>query len=195
MRRNRWNITVVLVSVALLSIIAAVLPSPVFEMPAQATGFPQLCVLPESTTVAERTVFTVEIYASGEFTELLGYNIAVTFDPTVVAIQSVDEGSLPLTSGFLTFFRWLNPSATDSVHVNGAILGNTVPGPGVLFTLTFQAADVAEDKNTTVQIVFSDIRNGVNEKITHTTKIGHVMILASVGTQSTTWGAIKETYR
>jgi len=152
-----------------------------------------LYVSPDSTEVSEGTIFTLEIWAPTDITELMGWDITVTFDPAVIEIQSVDEGWLPTTSSDTTFFWWFDQGAgTGTVHVNGAILGTTVDGPGALFSITFEALSV--DAETDVDIVFSELRNGVNESIAHHTRSGYVKVDKSVSVRSATWGAIKKRY-
>jgi hypothetical protein len=160
-----------------------------------AADTPLVYIHPDSSYVPHNTVFTLEVRVSAATTSLMGYNIAVTFDPSILQLQSVDEGSLPLTSGYTTFFHWLNPASTDSVHVNGAILGNTVNGPGTLFTLTFKAWSPDDTQATDVVIAYSVIRDGVNQSIAHTVQGGHVLVESPIAVESATWGAVKALYR
>jgi hypothetical protein len=161
------------------------------------TDLPLVYVTPESTVVAEGTDFQLHIAISEEATHLMGYNIKVTFDSTVIHLRDVVEGSLPATSGHNTFFHWFDSGMPqDTVHVNGAVLGATVPGPGELFTLVFKAATgLPTDRETDVVITYTDIRNGVNEQIDHTIRNGWVKVLRPVDVESRTWGAVKGLYQ
>jgi hypothetical protein len=156
---------------------------------------PLVSIDPANTYVPHNTIITLAVRVSAETTSLMGYNIAVVFDPGVLQLQSVDEGGLPLGSGFETFFRVLNPADPDSVHVNGAILGNTVDGPGTLFTLTFRAWAPSTTRTTQVVIASSVLRNGVNENITHTVQNGTVIVETPIAVRSATWGTVKSFYR
>jgi hypothetical protein len=154
-----------------------------------------LSILPDSTQVSDGTEFTLEVAVSGGVTELMGWDIAVTFDSEVLELLSVDEGSLPLLSGYSTFFFWYDGVlATDSVHVNGAILGDTVDGPGTLFTLTFKGHATTDPTVTYVNIGYSLMRTGVNMDIAHDVENARVEILLGVSTEVTSWGAIKSMY-
>jgi hypothetical protein len=162
---------------------------------AAAAQTPLVYIDPDSTYIGHNTVVTLAVKVSAEMTSLMGYNIAVTFDPSVLQLQNVNEGSLPLTSGFDTFFYWLNPTSTDSVHVNGAILGHTVDGPGTLFTLTFLAWSPLHTATTDLVIATSVIRDGVNHNITHTVEHGWVLVEPPVAARLATWGEVKALYR
>jgi uncharacterized membrane protein YczE len=161
---------------------------------ANADTGPLVCVTPDSLVVAINEIFSLNIEVNALTTELMGYNIAVAFDSSIITLQSVTEGTLPLGSSYPTFFEWLNPPPSDSVHVNGAILGNTVDGPGTLFTLTFKGADLEVTLSTYVTIVFSILRDGVNQNIVHTVKSGWVRVEPPVAAEPRTWGGVKALY-
>jgi hypothetical protein len=163
--------------------------------PAAGAQTPLLSVDPDSVIVSDGTAFTLDIVISAEATELMGYNIAVVFDSDVIELSSVNEGSLPLTSGYTTFFYSYDTGAADSVHVNGAILGNTVDGPGVLFTLEFEATPANGVEETDVDIAYSVLRTGVNEDIVHDVQHGYVRVVTPVRTEVVTWGVVKGLYR
>lgn len=138
----------------------------------QAEGL--VSILPDATVAVLHQQFQVEIAVNDEIDSLMGYNVTVEFDDTYLEIVDVQEGALPANSGFSTFFRWMNPACDcDSVSVNGSILGNTVDGPGTLFTITFRAVRLG---TTTVGIRESDLRNGVNEQLTHGVEDAVVLI-------------------
>lgn len=155
-----------------------------------------LFIAPDSLYVVDESFFVLAVRVSDEVTSLMGYNVAITFDNTVIQILGANEGPLPLNSGHPTFFYWYNTGAmADSIHVNGAILGETVDGPGTLFVLAFEALDQVEDQETDVRIVFSELRDGVNQSIAHTVTDGWVKVLVTVPVEHRTWGAIKDIYR
>ncbi|RJR28242.1 MAG: hypothetical protein C4574_05210, partial [Candidatus Latescibacterota bacterium] len=126
---------------------------------------PSLLVLPAETNTFVFQEFQIEIAANDDVVGLMGYDVAVDFDDSYLEVLAVEEGALPADSGFPTFFRWMNPGCgCDSVFVNGAILGNTLDGPGALFTITFRAIRAG---TTTIGIRRSDLRNGINERLLH----------------------------
>jgi hypothetical protein len=155
-----------------------------------------LFVSPDSTWRAEGEVFDIGICVSPGITELMGYNVAVTFDSSVIGILDVSEGPLPQASSDTTFFWWFNDGVkTDSVHVNGAILGATVDGPGELFTLTFKALKHGVVRTTAIRIAVSALRDGSNHPIAHERKNGFVAVEPTIPIEETTWGAVKNLYR
>jgi len=135
---------------------------------------PSLLVLPAETNTAVFHEFQIEIAANEAIDGLMGYDVTVDFDDSYLEVLAVEEGALPANSGFGTFFRWMNPGCgCDSVYVNGAILGNTVDGPGALFTITFRAIRAG---TTTIGIRRSDLRNGANERLLHFRHDAQVLI-------------------
>jgi hypothetical protein len=157
---------------------------------------PLLSVDPDTTVVSDGTVFTLDIAISAEVAELMGWDIAIVFNSSVIELLSVSEGALPLTSGFETFFYTYDTGVpADSVRVNGAILGHTVDGPGVLFTLEFKAKPANGTHDTDVEIVFSDLRTGVNGAIAHGVGNGYVKVITPVATETASWGFVKNLYR
>jgi hypothetical protein len=133
--------------------------------PSTASAQRCLSILPDTSVVTTGAQFSLDVVVNDDVDSLMGWDVAVGFDPSYLEIVGVAEGSLPEGSGLDTFFRWLNPGCgCDSVLVNGSLLGDTVDGPGTLFTITFRALRVG---TTAVGIVKSDLRNGVNEKLTH----------------------------
>jgi hypothetical protein len=154
-------------------------------------------VSPSDTTVYEKDPFQLAIHLDADTTQFMGYNVTVRFDTTYLKIVSVDEGSLPLNSGYLTFFEWLNPGGLDdSVHVNGAILGHTTLASGELFVMTFEPLQsTPNDTPTRVEITASVIRNGINENIDHRKEDGLVKIDLDIPVENITWGAVKHAFK
>lgn len=160
---------------------------------ASATANPELQVAPGDTTVISGTTFQIRIVANSEITGLMGYDITVAFDTSLVELVSVDEGSLAGSGGATTFFHWFDAGvASDTVHVNGAVLGTTVDGPGVLFLITFKALFPGI---TPVTFVATELRDNFNVVIAYDTIDGSVTVEKSIPVQSVTWGEIKNRFR
>ncbi len=71
--------------------------------------------VPDSTWRAEGEVFSIGICFSAGVKGVMGYNIAVTFDSSVIEIMNVEEGPLPQSASDTTFFWWYNAGVkTDS---------------------------------------------------------------------------------
>jgi hypothetical protein len=158
-----------------------------------AVAGPGLLVAPYDTTVVAGTTFQIQILVDSSIDSLMGYDVTVAFDSTIVELVSVDEGSLPGSGGAPTFFHWFGAGAlSDSVHVNGAVLGTTVDGPGLLFTITFKGL---REGATPVSFVRTELRDGFNAVISHGTTDGIVNVAEPIPVRSVTWGAIKNLYR
>lgn len=127
----------------------------------------------------------------------MGYNVTVKYDTTYLQIENVEEGDLPLNSGYLMFFEWLNPGGmNDFVTVNGAIPGHTTLASGELFVLTFKPiTPMPSNTPAVVEITTSEIRNGMNESIGHLACNGTVTIDLSIPIENVTWGALKNVFR
>ena len=155
-----------------------------------------LAVCPDSTWKAEGEVFEIGICVSAGLTGLMGYNIAVTFDSSVIEIVNAEEGPLPQSFPGNTFFFWYNAGVkTDSVRVSGAVLGGgTMDGPGELVTLTFKAKTHGVVRTTDIVVAYSELRDDLNESIDHETRDGFVAVEPTVRVEQSTWGAIKSRY-
>ena len=148
-----------------------------------------LSVLPADTTLCRGDVFSMSVYVDDAAVNLMGYDVTVSFDGALLGVLGVVEGSLPAESGYPTFFRWINEGEDDDfVFVNGSILGKTVDGPGVLFSILFEALDVGA---VSVCVQESELRNGLNRSIIHTTVCGSVTIEEPIGAADSSWGTIK----
>ena len=154
---------------------------------------PELSVWPSSSSVSVDDTFELNIQINGEITDLMGYSFTIWFQDMVLTVLNVSEGALPFYSGYQTFFEWTNQGAvTNTISVNGAILGNTVSGPGALCTVTFQAIETG---SAGIHFIESDLRDEVNNSIAHATKSGMVYVDWTIMANTGTWGAIKNLYR
>jgi hypothetical protein len=158
-----------------------------------AAAQPVLSVAPVDTTVVVDTEFQIRIEVDAALAGLMGYDVTVAFDTSIVELIGVDEGSLPGSGGAETFFHWFGAGAPkDTVVVNGAVLGTTVDGPGVLFTITLKGL---REGITPVSIVASHMRDNFNVVIPHATAGGIVRVEKPIAVRVTTWGEIKAIYR
>ena len=151
-----------------------------------------LFVSPADTTVLAGDEFEVRIEIDADLLSMMGYDVVVAFDSSLVQLLSVTEGSLPPTGPSGSFFFWFNPGVPNTiVHVNGAVLGTTVDGPGVLFTIHFKALVVGV---TPIVIAFSDIRDSTNTAIPHNALSTTVVIDSPIPVEPVTWGGMKALY-
>jgi hypothetical protein len=152
-----------------------------------------ISVLPDTTVVTIGMQFSLDVAVNDPVDSLMGYDVMVGFDRSYLEVVSVEEGLLPMTSGYATFFRWLNEGcACDSISVNGSILGNMVDGPGTLFTITFKALKPGK---ADVVISRSDLRNGMNRKLSHCSEDALVVIEPPIGSEACSWSRVKALYK
>jgi hypothetical protein len=157
-----------------------------------AAALPGLAIAPGDTTVVADNTFQIRIEADAALVGLMGYDITVAFDSSIVELVGVDEGPLPGSGGAETFFHWFGAGAAgDTVVVNGAVLGTTVDGPGVLFTITLEGI---REGTTPVSIVASQMRDNFNVAIPHATAGGSVTVEEPIAVRTATWGEIKTLY-
>lgn len=125
---------------------------------------------------------------------LMGYNISVSMTgDTCIKIMGIVEGILPGSNGDETFFRYLTPWSADSISVNGSVLGSTVDGPGILFSIRFKALVPG---TAWLDITYSDLRDGTNAPISHDLgERARIIVAEPVGVAESSWGAIKKIYR
>jgi hypothetical protein len=171
-------------------LLAALVILPAGAIPASAD---EILFSPPDTTVFKNDIFPVQVMID-DVDSLMGYNISVsiTGDPCL-KIMGLIEGLLPGSNGDETFFRWLNPWSADSISVNGSILGATVDGPGILFTIMFKAL---EPGTAWLDFSYSDLRDGTNAKIIHDPGVqARIVVAEPVALEESSWGAIKAIYR
>jgi len=125
---------------------------------------------------------------------LMGYNLSVSMSgDTCVKIMGIVEGILLGSNGDNTFFRYLTPWSTDLISVNGSVLGSTVDGPGILFTIRFKALVPG---TALLDITYSDLRDGTNAPISHDLgEQARIIVAEPVGVAESSWGAIKKKHR
>jgi hypothetical protein len=83
--------------------------------------------------------FWVDVSVNEELLGMTGYDLIIDFDEDVLEVVGVVEGALPQSSGESFFFWTSGPAPENAIVINGAVLGGTVDGPGVLARLHFSA--------------------------------------------------------
>jgi len=156
----------------------------------------QLYFSPSDTMIWDSDIFPVHVMVD-DIGSLMGWDISVTLagDPCV-KIMGVIEGTLPGSNGDETFFYWLDQWDPVNIHVNGSVLGTVVDGPGILFTIYIQALHPLQPGIAWLDFSYSGLRNGVNESIAHdSVERARIEVVEPIGTEETTWGAIKDMLR
>lgn len=164
-----------------------------FLLPSASRAQRCISVLSDTTVVAIGMQFSLDVVVNDPADSLMGYNVTIGFDRSYLEVVRVEEGPLPATSGCSTFFRWLNANcACDSILVNGSILGGTVDGPGTLFTMIFKALKPGK---VDVAILRSDLRNDINQRLSHRSEDALVIIEPPIGSEACSWSGVKALYK
>ena len=128
----------------------------------QAAAVPSICVDPDTSQVWTEGEVWVDISVNDEVLDLTGYDLVIDFDESVIEVVDVVEGSLPQTAASSFFFWTIDPDASNAIVINGAILGDTVDGPGVLVSILFRGLT---EGDSPVDFVFHELRDLDNQPI------------------------------
>jgi len=92
---------------------------------------------PANLTIAPSQDFTVELKTSS-ITELKGYSVTLSYDPALLSLQEVTEGSFFSVKGKTFFYKEVDDTK-GTVLIDCAILGPdlSVSGEGTLAILSF----------------------------------------------------------
>jgi hypothetical protein len=150
-----------------------------------------LYVSPPDTLVFIDTEFWMDVVINESVMDLMGYDIVITFDNSLLEVKNVVEGSLPSGSGHQTFFYYWGNGGTE-IHATGSIMGNTIDGPGALFSIKFKAVSVG---TASLGVSYSELRDDANVSIAHETAGANVEIDIRIGVEKSTWGRLKMLYR
>ena len=142
----RWK------AVCLLALLA-VLPASI------ARADPALYVDPALTEVWTGEDFWVDVSVNAELLGLTGYDLIIDFDEDVLEVVGVVEGALPQSSGESFFFWTPGPAPENAIVINGAVLGGSVDGPGVLARLHFSALVPGASPLEFLTVELRDIEN------------------------------------
>jgi hypothetical protein len=104
-----------------------------------AAADPVLYVNPGAVDVWTGEDFWLNVAVDAALTGLTGYDLTIDFDESVLGLVGVVEGDLPQTSGESFFFWTTGSPPENAIVINGAVLGDSVDGPGVLARLHFEA--------------------------------------------------------
>jgi hypothetical protein len=153
---------------------------------------PTIYLTPDLTVVPEGTTFTVDVAVNVSVRDLTGYNLRLTLDSSVVPFVDATEGPLPPSGGDETAFYWMMETP-DIMIINGAVLGSSVDGPGVLAHIELFALAVGATPMELLSVELRDLENNTIPVF----KEDALLIVEEGGsaTESTSWSAIKALYR
>ncbi len=104
--------------------------------------------------------FTIDVVVNDELVDFTGYDLQIDFDEALVSVLSVEEGDLPASYPGETFFYWTDSgTVSNSILINGAVLGGSISGPGVLASITFRGNLNGTTPLSFLSAVFRDLDN------------------------------------
>ena len=157
------------------------------------TGLITMLVVDDVCVPGDDTL-TVRVTVDAEALDLKGFSLVFEFDPLVVDLESVEPGSLLVAGGCANhFFEHLNSSAPgDSIAIDGAWLGCSVSGPGVIAEIRFTGLNPGTSpllwRTTT-------LRDSQNADIVHSGQDGLIEVLCPTSVVRSSWGQLKAVYR
>jgi hypothetical protein len=146
-------------SAALAGLLAALL----LFVPSQARSAASLSLQPPATAVQVGGSFSVQLNVSGA-SNLYGWQVDVSFDPSVIHALSTSEGTFLSSGGFTTFFS--NGTLNNTLGLVDNMLATrlgSVPGAngnGLLATLNFQAVGPGVSSITLGNVVLASPSGG-----------------------------------
>ncbi len=124
-----------------------------------ATAAPLVYLDPASLDICEGE-FTVDVVVNEEVTDLTGFDLLIDFDETVLGVVDVAMGQLLADYPGSPFFYWTDAgTVSDALLINGAALGGSLDGPGVLATITFSCLANGLTDLEFAMVEFRDIDN------------------------------------
>ena len=118
---------------------------------------------PANLTLTPSQDFTVELKATS-ITNLKGYSVTLSYDPTLISLQEVTEGPFLSEKG-KTFFYTKEDNGT--ILIDNALLGTdlSISGEGTLATLSFTFLKAG---STGIEFSLAKTRDSQNKEIVTT---------------------------
>ena len=135
--------------------------TPSVTSPAGTAGV--LYLEPANLTLVPSQDFTVELKATS-ITNLKGYSVTLSYDPTLISLQEVTEGPFLSTKG-KTFFYTKEEQST--ILIDNVLLGTdlSISGEGTLAILSFTCLKVG---STSIEFSLAKTRDTHNKEIVTT---------------------------
>jgi len=123
-----------------------------------ATAAPLVYLDPAVTDVCGE--FTVDVVINDEVVDLTGFDLLIDFDETILSVVGAAQGQLLDDYPGTPFFYWTDTgTVSDALLINGAALGGSMNGPGVLATITFACESNGLTDLGFAMVEFRDIDN------------------------------------
>ena len=109
--------------------------------------------------------FTVELKATS-ITNLKGYSVTLSYDPTLISLQEVTEGPFLSTKGKTFFYKKVDDTR-GTILIDNALLGTdlSISGEGTLATLSFTFLKAG---STGIEFSLAKTRDSQNKEIVTT---------------------------
>jgi len=161
MSYKRIIISLLILSLVLISTgcLAKLIPTtPEAAPPAETAGV--LYLEPANLTLTPSEDFTVELKTTS-ITNLKGYSVTLSYDPTLISLQEVTEGPFLSEKG-KTFFYTKEDQGT--ILIDNALLGTdlAISGEGTLATLSFTCLKAG---STGIEFSLTKTRDALNKEI------------------------------
>jgi len=135
--------------------------TPQVTPPAEKAGV--LYLEPANLTLTPSEDFTVELKATS-ITNLKGYSVTLSYDPTLISLQEVTEGPFFSSKGKTFFYT---KEEQNTILIDNALLGKTlsVSGEGTLAILSFTSLKAG---STSIEFSLTKTRDTKNKEIVTT---------------------------
>jgi hypothetical protein len=157
-----------LISLLILSLIvilpgclAKLIPTtPSVTPPAGTAGV--LYLEPANLTLTPSQAFTVELKVTS-ITDLKGYSVTLSYDPTLISLQEVTEGPFFSTKGKTFFYKKVDDTQ-GTILIDCALLGKSLSlsGEGTLAILSFTCLKAG---STGIEFSLAKTRDALNKEI------------------------------
>ncbi len=136
---------------------------------------------------------TLVVYVSvdSDATDLRGFSLGIFFDPAVILAVDVVAGPLLLGASCPSAFFDLS-TTVDSLEFDGAALGCSIVGPGLVAKLRFVAVAPGVSPLAWWRCI---LRDGQNAVIPHTCMDGTVTVDSIISVEPQTWARVKDRFR
>jgi hypothetical protein len=163
MSYKKLIIFLLILSLALISTgcLAKLIPTTPSVAPPGTAGV--LYLEPANLTLTPSEDFTVELKVTS-ITDLKGYSVTLSYDPTLISLQEVTEGSFFSAKGKTFFYT---KEDNNTILIDCALLGKTlsISGEGTLATLSFTCLKAG---STNIEFSLAKTRDTLNKEIVTT---------------------------
>jgi hypothetical protein len=134
--------------------------TPQITSPAGTAGI--LYLEPANLTITPSQDFTVELKTSS-ITNLKGYSVTLSYDPTLISLQEVTEGPFFSSKGKTFFYKKVDDTQ-GTILIDCALLGKSlsISGEGTLATLSFTSLKAG---STSLTFKLTKTRDTYNKEV------------------------------